>query len=260
LGSTIALTDNSGSITDKYAYDDFGRIVNQVGTSENPFKYVGRYGVMDEGNGLYFMRARYYDATVGRFLQKDPIGFEGGINLYVYVGNNSVNWIDPLGLWTLLVDVSANRNNVGTWTLVDEHGDFIAQDHVLARGSATNHTNRLVTDADTPTGTYSFGGFMPVIHHESYGNANIIVLNPIAGEALEAKKQGRDRFRMHEGHPEDRKNVAWQNPYNLRPTNGCLRTTPEGQNLLNSSIINLSQKGDINGTIRVDEGIKPLRF
>ncbi len=99
LGSTIALTDASGSITDKYAYDDFGRIVNQVGITENPFKYVGRYGVMDEGNGLYFMRARYYDATVGRFLSLDPIGLDGGdLNLYSYVGNNPINWFDPWGL------------------------------------------------------------------------------------------------------------------------------------------------------------------
>jgi RHS repeat-associated protein len=55
---------------------------------------------MDDGNGLLYMRARYYDPEVGRFINKDPIGFAGGdLNLYAYVSNNPVNWIDPFGLW-----------------------------------------------------------------------------------------------------------------------------------------------------------------
>ena len=53
----------------------------------------------DEGDDLYFMRARYYCADTGRFLSKDPIGFEGGdLNLYAYVGGNPVTGIDPRGL------------------------------------------------------------------------------------------------------------------------------------------------------------------
>jgi hypothetical protein len=54
---------------------------------------------MDEGNGLFYMRARYYDPEVGRFITKDPIGFAGGLNLYGYVANNPVNSIDPSGLF-----------------------------------------------------------------------------------------------------------------------------------------------------------------
>ena len=48
--------------------------------------------------GLYYYRARYYDPQAGRFTTRDPIGFNGGINQYVYVRNNSVNYIDPNGL------------------------------------------------------------------------------------------------------------------------------------------------------------------
>jgi len=72
---------------------------NQKETIPQPFKYAGKYGIMYEPNGLYYMRARYYDAETGRFISEDPIGFEGGdVNLYSYVGNNPISYVDPLGL------------------------------------------------------------------------------------------------------------------------------------------------------------------
>ncbi len=98
IGNTISLTDSSGNAMNKYAYDAFGKITAGEEAVPNPFKYVGRYGVMDDGNGLFYMRARYYDQEVGRFINKDPIEFDGGINMYSYVGNNPVNNNDPLGL------------------------------------------------------------------------------------------------------------------------------------------------------------------
>ena len=63
------------------------------------FKFVGQFGVMAESYGLYYMRARYYDPSVGRFISEDPIGFAGGdVNFYAYVSNDPVNKVDPLGL------------------------------------------------------------------------------------------------------------------------------------------------------------------
>jgi RHS repeat-associated protein len=74
-------------------------VLNQQETVPQPFKYVGQYGVMAEPNRLYYMRARYYDPNVGRFISEDPLGFGGGdVNLYAYVQNNPVNRIDPFGL------------------------------------------------------------------------------------------------------------------------------------------------------------------
>jgi RHS repeat-associated protein len=99
LGSTVAVTDNSDTITEKYAYDEFGKALGVSETTPNPFRYVGQYGVLDEGNGYLFMRARYYDAGAGKFVSKDPLGFGGGdFNLYGYVGGNPLVGIDPSGL------------------------------------------------------------------------------------------------------------------------------------------------------------------
>jgi RHS repeat-associated protein len=97
--STIAITDMNQNIVNSYAYDPFGQILGQQETIPQPFKYVGQYGVMAEPNGLYYMRARYYDPSVGRFISEDPLGFGGGdVNLFAYTRNNPANRIDPLGL------------------------------------------------------------------------------------------------------------------------------------------------------------------
>ncbi len=98
IGNTLAMTDGGGDVVAAYAYSPFGEITDRSGALANPFTYVGAYSVMDEGNGLYFMKNRYYDAVTGKFIQKDPIGFKGGINLYAYVRNNPVDRIDPKGL------------------------------------------------------------------------------------------------------------------------------------------------------------------
>jgi RHS repeat-associated protein len=99
LGSTLALTDAAGSSQTTYTYEPFGK-TTVSGTSTNSFKYTGRENDTD---GLYYYRARYYGSGGGRFLQEDPIGISGGLNLYNYVNSNPVNAIDPTGqiAWAL---------------------------------------------------------------------------------------------------------------------------------------------------------------
>ncbi len=79
-----------------YSYDAYGTIVDQTGTVEQPYTYTGRE--FDSESGLMYYRARYYDPRTGRFLQKDPIGFIGGINLYEYVKSQPTKRNDPFGL------------------------------------------------------------------------------------------------------------------------------------------------------------------
>ena len=98
-GHTIALTDAGKTVVNKYAYTPFGVLAGQEEAVEQPFKFVGQFGVMTEDNGWYYMRARYYDPEMGRFISEDPLGFDGGdVNLYAYCSNDPVNYIDPDGL------------------------------------------------------------------------------------------------------------------------------------------------------------------
>ena len=107
LGSALALTNSSGNITTQYGYDPFGNTTNYGATSSNVFQYAGRE---NDGNGLYYYRARYYSPTFGRFISEDPIGFKGGINFYAYARDNPINFADPSGR------VTANLGGAGNCT------------------------------------------------------------------------------------------------------------------------------------------------
>ncbi|MBI4320397.1 MAG: hypothetical protein HY675_18060 [Chloroflexi bacterium] len=104
-GSTLALTNQSGSVTDAYAYTPFGRQLVHQGTSSQPFTFVGQYGVRQEGSGssLYQMRARYYDAETGRFLSRDPlwptVGDPRTVSPYQYAANDPIGGRDVTGLF-----------------------------------------------------------------------------------------------------------------------------------------------------------------
>lgn len=94
LGSVLRLTDAAGDKLVDYTYDPYGATTADA-ASANPFQYTGRE---NDGNGLYYYRARYYAPGMGRFIQSDPIGLEGGINTYEYVGGNPISKTDPRGL------------------------------------------------------------------------------------------------------------------------------------------------------------------
>ncbi|WP_309808628.1 pre-toxin TG domain-containing protein [Paenibacillus hunanensis] len=90
-GSTIALTDATGQVTDTYTYDTYGEQLEHIGDSEQPFQYNGRDGVQTDPNGLYQMRARYYNPEIKRFVNRDVV--TGSIG-----NGNPVSYIDPFGL------------------------------------------------------------------------------------------------------------------------------------------------------------------
>ena len=114
LWSVEAITDGTASVVERYGYDAYGlpAVTNGAGVAVapnawgtahsaigNPWMFTGRQD--DEETGLYFYRARYYDPGKGRFLQRDPLGYMDGLNLYEYVRSNPINKVDPSGLETI---------------------------------------------------------------------------------------------------------------------------------------------------------------
>ncbi len=99
LGSTTDLANGAGNTVASYQYDVFGSIRTQSGSSPNEFKFTGE---QVDSTGLQYLRARYFDPGIGRFVGQDPL--PGSTvnpqtqNRYPYVANNPVNRLDPLGL------------------------------------------------------------------------------------------------------------------------------------------------------------------
>ena len=121
-GSTVAMTDvtTSANITHKYQYDDYGKLLQSEEADTNPFRYVGKMGVMYEDEALVFMRARYYDPEIGRFLSEDPIWSP---NLYSYADNNPMMWIDSKGEDAVLAFATV-MGSVGTASTAADFGIY----------------------------------------------------------------------------------------------------------------------------------------
>ena len=101
IGSTSEITSETASILNSYTYGPFGLSLTKSEAIQNPFQFIGKYGVMHENNDLQFMRARFYKSCFGRFLSEDPIGIAAGdINFYRYCIGNPITRLDPLGLDT----------------------------------------------------------------------------------------------------------------------------------------------------------------
>ncbi|HYL83776.1 MAG TPA: RHS repeat-associated core domain-containing protein [Candidatus Angelobacter sp.] len=95
LGSTLALADSTGTLQTSYTFEPFGSTSVTGAATTNGFAYTGREL---DASGLYFYRARYYSPYLDRFISEDPLGLAGGdTNLYGYVFNSPVNFVDPLG-------------------------------------------------------------------------------------------------------------------------------------------------------------------
>jgi RHS repeat-associated protein len=95
VGSTIALSDVSASSATTYSYQPYGTSTQAGVPDDNARAFTGRE---DDGTGLLYYRARYYDPAGGRFISEDPSGLGGGdANLYRYVGGDPLNWTDPSG-------------------------------------------------------------------------------------------------------------------------------------------------------------------
>ena len=158
LGTTIALTGSTGGTLVQYYYDPYGE-VTMTGSSSNPYQFTGRE---NDGTGLYYYRARYYDPSIGRFVSEDPIGFGGGNNFYLYAEDNPALLVDPFGLrcpkaGEPFAVVQTKRKTVGhgviqTYQVVDINGNPVTNVSVL------EHVSTLV----------SLGGATPQSQQDYY--------------------------------------------------------------------------------------------
>ena len=96
LGTPQQVVDNTGTVVWKAVYPPFGRAQVLVGTITNNIRFKGQY--FDAETGLHYNFHRYYDPETGRYISADPIGLAGGNNLFAYVQNDPVNFVDPWGL------------------------------------------------------------------------------------------------------------------------------------------------------------------
>jgi RHS repeat-associated protein len=224
LGSVLALTNSSGNFTVQYGYDPFGNTTNNAGTSTNVSQFTGRE---NDGNGLYFYRARYYSPGFGRFVSEDPIGFRGGnADLYSYAQDNPVNLWDAFGLSSLVFNGPA-----GTLTILDGSGNVVG---VYPAGNNAQSGSR----GPWPAGTYDYD------YHTSHADDGPNSAFGSNGNFV-FKVPGCIGCGTHSGRANIPDRRGRSGPQHA--TNGCIRTTDEAT----SKMKQLTSQGDPLKTLTV---------
>ena len=163
-GSTIALSDSTGKVTDQYAYDPFGKLLNSNETTENPFRYIGRQGIWDDRNGLCYIRARYYAPNLGRFITKDPMtGTDGdsqSLHRYVYALNNPIRFVDINGFFAW------DTFGIGVLQYIGGNAQMIG-------GVALNGFAAATEFASTGNYLALANGYLDMLHSVNDGSRNI---------------------------------------------------------------------------------------
>jgi RHS repeat-associated protein len=140
-GHVAALMNSTGTIVAGYDYAPFG--TETAINDGQPLRFMGRE--LDFSTGLHYVRARWYDAALARFISEDPIGLNGGFNTYAYAGNDPVNQRDPSGLGP----------ECPAWTVCEPLWDsFWWESGPFSRWAEDRH----IQDSFSPGQFYGFGG------------------------------------------------------------------------------------------------------
>jgi len=159
-GDVVQVIDESGNIKNSYTYDEWGNLRSISETIENPLRYCGEY--FDEESGLYYLRARYYDPLIARFITKDSL--EGDIsnplsmNQYTYCYNNPLIYADPSGHYVDYASEAARMNiaQTGAWKdTVDQRLTDIGNKYMGGITDLDRIVSILQTVPTTTNGNYS---------------------------------------------------------------------------------------------------------
>lgn len=171
LGTPMLMTDELGVEVWEVEYLPFGEEYAITGTITNNLRFPGQYYDAETGNHQNWHRD--YKPEIGRYVQKDPIGLKGGVNLYTYVENNSVNRTDPLGLSsaTGTWDIPSGS---GVWDIIRTAAAAAGRASVLLfTSSISGSVPECNPDSDNPPGCRDNGKWMC----EGYAQYEIIGAN-----------------------------------------------------------------------------------
>jgi RHS repeat-associated protein len=199
-GSTVALTDSSGNVTDRFEYGPYAETISHAGTSDTPFQFNGQYGVQTDPNGLLYMRARYYNPTIRRFINQDVLfgAINPGVSLnrFAFANGNPVSLMDPFGLCAANNNVVANTANFfGAWDDRIINSGITALQWIMTFGGEADAANAL----DGGRNFFANGGFYDPNSAVARGGTNtadnftadlslLFLKNPAAAE-VEKKRQ-----------------------------------------------------------------------
>jgi len=216
-GAPLEVTDERGAVRWSGQYGSFGevrhqsegfsRVVNRTAMAHQPLRYAGQYA--DGETGLHYNLFRYYDPQVGRFIVQDPIGLNGGWNLYQYAPN-PLGWIDPTGLSRYPgVDFSGSdalyphgESIVKIKMTGSRYGDFKAANDIAGYANASgnitgkshpeNYTWHHLNDYDPVTNTSTMQLVKTSAHEASFPHSGSVSQfekhHGVKYESVEAKK------------------------------------------------------------------------
>jgi RHS repeat-associated protein len=171
LGSIRELTDASGTVRARYQYDPYGQRTKVSGNLDTEFGFTGHY--YHEVSGLFLTLYRAYDPETGRWISRDPIAEDGGLNLYAYAFNDPVGLADPLGLDPSMNDLFwVNVYDNGA----SDAGRFLKRvgQHALdlARTAVRNIYDPVGAVRDVITGAQNFGTYMGTLSADPCARQN----------------------------------------------------------------------------------------